>query len=299
MLISYALDAGQGGTRPGASSPTAISATRRSRCKDVPARGRGRRHLRPRRARPGDRTTPPRTPTSRSGSGTSLKPRLAAERMTTVYETLERPLVAGARAHGAARHQGRPRRSCRRLSRRVRAEARAARGRDLRARRRDASTSARPKQLGDILFGKFGLPGGKKTKTGAWSTGADVLDELAAGRQRARRADPRLAAAVEAQVDLHRRCCRPTSTPRPAASTPPTRSPRPPPAGSPPPTRTCRTSRSAPRKGGKIRTAFVAERGHEARSRPTTARSSSASSPTSPTSRSSSRPSPTASTSTR
>jgi DNA polymerase-1 len=37
-----------------------------------------------------------------------------------------------------------------------------------------------PKQLGDILFGKFGLPGGKKTKTGAWATGADVLDELAA-----------------------------------------------------------------------------------------------------------------------
>jgi DNA polymerase-1 len=37
-----------------------------------------------------------------------------------------------------------------------------------------------PKQLGDILFGKFGLPGGKKTKTGAWSTGADVLEELAA-----------------------------------------------------------------------------------------------------------------------
>jgi DNA polymerase-1 len=38
-----------------------------------------------------------------------------------------------------------------------------------------------PKQLGDILFGKFNLPGGKKTKTGAWSTGADVLEELAAG----------------------------------------------------------------------------------------------------------------------
>jgi DNA polymerase-1 len=37
-----------------------------------------------------------------------------------------------------------------------------------------------PKQLGDILFGKFGLPGGKKTKTGAWGTGADVLEELAA-----------------------------------------------------------------------------------------------------------------------
>jgi len=36
-----------------------------------------------------------------------------------------------------------------------------------------------PKQIGDVLFGSLGLPGGKKTKTGAWSTSADVLDELA------------------------------------------------------------------------------------------------------------------------
>jgi DNA polymerase-1 len=36
-----------------------------------------------------------------------------------------------------------------------------------------------PKQLGDILFGKMGLPGGKKTATGAWSTDASALDDLA------------------------------------------------------------------------------------------------------------------------
>lgn len=35
-----------------------------------------------------------------------------------------------------------------------------------------------PKQLGEVLFGKLGLPGGKKTKTG-YSTAADVLDKLA------------------------------------------------------------------------------------------------------------------------
>ncbi|NLL77933.1 MAG: DNA polymerase I [Clostridiales bacterium] len=35
-----------------------------------------------------------------------------------------------------------------------------------------------PKQLGEILFEKLGLPGGKKTKTG-YSTAADVLDKLA------------------------------------------------------------------------------------------------------------------------
>ena len=34
-----------------------------------------------------------------------------------------------------------------------------------------------PKQLGEILFGKMGLPHGKKTKTG-WSTNADVLEKL-------------------------------------------------------------------------------------------------------------------------
>ncbi len=37
-----------------------------------------------------------------------------------------------------------------------------------------------PKQLGDILFGQMGLPGGKKTATGAWSTTASVLEDLAA-----------------------------------------------------------------------------------------------------------------------
>lgn len=37
-----------------------------------------------------------------------------------------------------------------------------------------------PKQLGEILFGKFALPGGGKTKTGQWSTSARTLEDLAA-----------------------------------------------------------------------------------------------------------------------
>src|SRR6478609_6366562 len=41
-------------------------------------------------------------------------------------------------------------------------------------------TIGSPKQLGDILFGKMGLPGGSKTKTGQWSTSAQVLEDLAA-----------------------------------------------------------------------------------------------------------------------
>ena len=38
---------------------------------------------------------------------------------------------------------------------------------------------ASPKQLGDVLFKNLGLPGGKKTKTGAYSTDAKTLEELA------------------------------------------------------------------------------------------------------------------------
>ncbi len=37
-----------------------------------------------------------------------------------------------------------------------------------------------PKQLGEILFDKLSLPGGQRTKTGAWSTDASILEELAA-----------------------------------------------------------------------------------------------------------------------
>jgi len=37
-----------------------------------------------------------------------------------------------------------------------------------------------PKQLGEILFDEMSLPGGKKGKTGAYATGADVLEGLAA-----------------------------------------------------------------------------------------------------------------------
>ena len=37
-----------------------------------------------------------------------------------------------------------------------------------------------PKQLGEVMFDELSLPGGKKTKTGAYATGADILDDLAA-----------------------------------------------------------------------------------------------------------------------
>ncbi|NEW93177.1 DNA polymerase I [Rhodopseudomonas sp. BR0M22] len=107
----------------------------------------------------------------------ALKPRLVAGSMTAVYETLERPLV-GVLARMERRGISIDRQVLSRLSSdfaqtaaRIEAEIRELAGEDI--------NIGSPKQLGDILFGKMGLPGGSKTKTGAWSTSAQVLDELA------------------------------------------------------------------------------------------------------------------------
>ena len=107
-----------------------------------------------------------------------LKPRLAAERMTTVYETLERPLVG---VLADMEHAGIlvDREVLSRLSGRF-AQKMAALEDELHKLAGEKFNLGSPKQLGDILFGKMSLPGGRKTKTGAWSTDSDVLEELAA-----------------------------------------------------------------------------------------------------------------------
>ncbi len=107
-----------------------------------------------------------------------LKPRLAAKGLVSVYERLERPLVAGAEPHGAARHLDRPADTEPAIGRTGARRGRA-RGRDLPL-AGERFTIGSPKQLGDILFGRMGLPGGSKTKTGQWSTTAQLLEELAA-----------------------------------------------------------------------------------------------------------------------
>lgn len=106
-----------------------------------------------------------------------LKPRLVAEHMTAVYEILERPLVA-VLARMERRGISIDRQVLSRLSgdfaqtaARVEAEIQEIAG--------EPVNVGSPKQIGDILFGKMGLPRGTKTKTGAWSTTAQVLDELA------------------------------------------------------------------------------------------------------------------------
>lgn len=106
-----------------------------------------------------------------------LKPRLAADHLVTVYETLERPLVdviVGMEARGISidtqilsRLSGDFAQGMARLE----AEIHELAG--------ESFNIGSPKQLGDILFGKMSLPGAKKTPTGAWATGADVLEDLA------------------------------------------------------------------------------------------------------------------------
>ena len=106
-----------------------------------------------------------------------FKPRLVAERMTAVYETLERPLVP-VLARMERRGISIDRHVLSRLSgefaqtaARVEAELQELAGEPINV--------GSPKQIGDIIFGKMGIPGGTKTKTGAWSTSAQILDDLA------------------------------------------------------------------------------------------------------------------------
>lgn len=107
-----------------------------------------------------------------------LKPRLPAERMTAVYERLERPLVP-VLARMEERGITIDRQILARLSGDL-AQGAAALEDEIYELAGERFTIGSPKQLGDILFGKMGLPGGSKTKTGQWSTSAQVLEDLAA-----------------------------------------------------------------------------------------------------------------------
>ena len=107
-----------------------------------------------------------------------LKPRLVSDRMTTVYETLERPLIgvladmerAGIKVDRAVLHGLSA--DFEKRMRVLEAEIHKLAGHEFNV--------GSPKQLGEVLFDEMSLPGGKKGKTGAYATGADVLEELAA-----------------------------------------------------------------------------------------------------------------------
>ncbi len=106
-----------------------------------------------------------------------LKPRLLAARMTTLYETLERPLIpilAAMEREGVKVDAHELKRLSNDFAKRLNdLEI------DIHALAGDPFNIASPKQLGEILFDKLGLEGGKKGKTGAYSTGAEVLEKLA------------------------------------------------------------------------------------------------------------------------
>ena len=107
-----------------------------------------------------------------------LQPRLVREGLVAVYETIERPLVtvlADMERAGVCVDSG----TLHRLS-----EDFAGRIASLETRAHELAGEAfnvgSPKQLGEILFVKLGMPGGRKSKTGAYSTGADILEDLSA-----------------------------------------------------------------------------------------------------------------------
>jgi DNA polymerase-1 len=106
-----------------------------------------------------------------------LKPRLVSERLVTVYETIERPLVAvlaDMERAGIKVDRDTLRRMSNDFAQRIAEfEDRIYKlvGRPF--------TIGSPKQLGEILFDEMGLAGGKKGKSGAYATGHEVLEGLA------------------------------------------------------------------------------------------------------------------------
>jgi DNA polymerase I len=175
MLMSYVLDAGKA-SHDMESVATRYLGRSPSRFNDVKNKDRA-------------LFTPEATPIARTASYAAedadvtlrlwqaLKPRMAAEKVATVYETLERPMprvLASMEERGIS------------VDPSVLAQLSNDFGKKQALLEQQINTIAgtqvnpgSPKQLGDILFGQMGLPGGTKTKTGQWSTGARALEELA------------------------------------------------------------------------------------------------------------------------
>ena len=107
-----------------------------------------------------------------------LKPRLVPERVTSMYETIERPLIpvlismesAGIKVD-ALKLKGLSTDFEKRLAE-LEDEIHKIAGREFNV--------GSPKQLGEILFDEQKLPGGKRNKNGSWATDASVLEDLAA-----------------------------------------------------------------------------------------------------------------------
>ena len=107
-----------------------------------------------------------------------LKPRLVPEHMTTMYETIERPLIPvllGMETAGIKVDAMKLKNLSTDFEKRLgelEGEIHKIAGREFNV--------GSPKQLGEILFDEQKLPGGKRNKNGSWATDASVLDDLAA-----------------------------------------------------------------------------------------------------------------------
>ncbi len=106
-----------------------------------------------------------------------LKPRLAKEKMAVVYNRLEQPLIpvlSEMEENGIIVDANILRRLSNDFaSKIIQLE------KEIHILAKQKFNIASPKQLGEILFEKFQFEGGKKMKTGAWSTSADILEEMA------------------------------------------------------------------------------------------------------------------------
>ena len=106
-----------------------------------------------------------------------LKPRLHRENVTTVYETLERPMVAVLAEMEMAGVKV-DRETLSRMSNAF-AQKMAQLEDEIHELAGERFNVGSPAQVGEILFDRMGLPGGEKGKTGKYSTPADVLEDLA------------------------------------------------------------------------------------------------------------------------
>jgi DNA polymerase-1 len=107
-----------------------------------------------------------------------LKPRLMEAGKRAVYETLERPLVMVLADMERAGITIDPE-LLRKLSNDF-AKQQVLLETDIHKLAGQEFNIGSPKQLGEILFDKMKMDGGRKTKTGAWSTDSDVLEDVAA-----------------------------------------------------------------------------------------------------------------------
>jgi DNA polymerase I len=105
-----------------------------------------------------------------------FKPRLHRARVTTVYETLERPLVPVLADMEMAGIQV-DRDTLRGMSN-VFAQKLVQLEEEIHTIAGEKFNVGSPKQLGEILFDRLQIPGGEKGKTGAYATGADILEDI-------------------------------------------------------------------------------------------------------------------------